>query len=457
LTVKDYESNSKSEVPSNRAAPNRIAAAIDEFVHRVLDIKDAARLFVPAAARLQAEALHSILAEMKRNIEQLESSDGQSRLLGSKAISELTPKVNRIVRSNLAGAVETGLFLSLFSSYDAFTGDLIRALFDHRPELFSKLNGTVSFGDVLTATSLDTLKSQVLDEEIETLRRKSYVEQFTALSQRFDIKLTAFTRWPDFVEAGQRRNLITHCDGIVSDQYLQVCKEQGVTPDKLPVIGETVRLTPNYMLRTCDLLNEVGVKLGHTLWRKAIPAELEFADDHLDSLLYSELRKESYGRAKMFGEFALSLPRLSSDMVRKRIIVNYAQALKRSNESNKMHKLLASVDWSAAFLDFRLAHYVLTDDFQKAAELMLEIGPKGAMITETTYHAWPLFLEFRQSEQFAAAYSALYGYPFLTKLKEEATAVSTSAEKVDRANSTCAGASLQSEQKQKCPEALARP
>ncbi len=132
---------------------------------------------------------------------------------------------------------ESGLFLALFSAFDAFTGNLIAALFNRRPELFGKINRSVSFSEILSAQSINELKDKVLFDEIEQFRRKSYTEQFDQLSSRFDIKLTDFASWPLFVEASQRRNLITHCDSVVSDQYIAVCNSVGIKGADLPKIG----------------------------------------------------------------------------------------------------------------------------------------------------------------------------------------------------------------------------
>lgn len=427
LAMSSPVAGTPSETDEKREKENAIAVAIDKLVHRILDIKHAARVFVPAAAQLYEKKLQEIVGDLQDSAEKLEDPDARARLRAATVVSDLARKVRRLSASQLPNVVENGLFLNLFASFDAFTGDLVRALYLNRPALFSGLPGTLPLENVLAAISLDELKKQVLDEEIEGLRRKSYVEQFAALAQRFDVKLTAFPKWAAFVEASQRRNLLTHCDGVVSDQYIRICKEQGVAPNELPALGAKLRLTAKYLFGTSDLLIEVGVKLGHTLWRKTIPTELEAADEHLKDLLYEAVTNKTYERAKMLGQFALMLPKLSSDVTRKMIIVNYAQALKRSGEETEMRRLLDSVDWSAALTEFRLAYAVLIGDFGRAAELMVAIGPKGQLISEESYHVWPLFLEYRETKDFEGAYMNLYGYPFFTKVKADAVASSAEA------------------------------
>lgn len=422
-----------TEPPTGRTE-HPIAAAIDSFVHRARDIKGAARHFLPVARRLHIDGLEARIADLKRSTSHLKSSDSQTRVLGIKEMYDAAIRINRQLRSHVPEVLEAGLFMALFSGFDAFTGDLLRALYQRRPELFQFLERSLTFGEVLSAESIDSLKAHVLDDDIENLRRKSYAEQFATLSKRFDLKLTEFERWPDFIEASQRRNLLTHCDGVVSRQYLNVCHGAGFE-GRLPLLGEKIQLGTEYLQKASELLIEVAIKLGQTLWRKALPNELQDADEHISGLLFDSLRNKVWHRSRMIGKFVLEQRRLSSDVVRRMSIINYAQALKRGGAESEATKLLDGVDWSATAADFRLAHSVLTDDFDRAARLMVAIGPKGDWIREESYHLWPLFLEFRETDLFGKAYEKVFGYPFAIKALEDAIVASeTAAEelKIDR-------------------------
>jgi hypothetical protein len=194
--------------------------------------------------------------------------------------------------------------LSLFSAFDAYTDELLSALYERKPELFKRLNRSVPFSEILEATSIEDVKRVVLDDEIESFRRKSYVEQFEHLETTFGLALKAFDHWPAFVECSQRRNLLTHCGGIVSEQYRAICMREGYPENKLAAVGETIGLDPQYFLSTCEIMIEVGLKLGQTLWRKLLPDELATADGHLHQMQYEALKAAIWDRAKVFGEFA---------------------------------------------------------------------------------------------------------------------------------------------------------
>lgn len=74
--------------------------------------------------------------------------------------------------------------------------------------------------------------------------------------------------WAKFIEITERRNLFVHCDGIVSKQYLEVCNKHGFDFSKPLSVGEKLDVVPDYFESAYECLFEVGVKLGHVLWRK---------------------------------------------------------------------------------------------------------------------------------------------------------------------------------------------
>lgn len=423
---------------------HRVAQAIDEFVHRARDIKFAARVFVPAAAQIIEQQYKDLEKSLEKGERLSESENSAEKAYSARLITEELRKGVRLTRSQLPDVVETSLFLSLFSAFDAYTGELLRALHVIKPELFARLNRAIPLSEVLAAKGIEELKKSVLDDEVETFRRKSYVEQFEYLETAFGLPLRKFEKWADFVEAAQRRNLLTHCGGVVSEQYRDQCKKQGYPVDKLPSVGEVIDLGAEYFLPTCELMIEVGVKLGQTLWRKLVPEDLEACDDHLQEVIYDALTVKQWRRAEVLAEFAVNQKAVFNDVTRRIGIINFAIALKNLGRHKELVELVGKTDWSATIGEFKLAQAVLLDRFEDAVVIMSQIGPKGDFLTETSYHTWPLFNEFREREDFRFAYEKLYGYPFLTKLKEKAEAVKQDAhEQMERLGKRSEGETMQ--------------
>jgi hypothetical protein len=326
--------------------------------------------------------------------------------------------------------MENSLFVGLFSAFDAFTGELVNAMYQKKPELFHTITRSVTLGEILQFESVDALKQDLLEKEIEAFRRESYTEQFEAFGRRFDLKLTSFDRWSEFVEASQRRNLYTHADGKVSEQYLSVCEKAGYSFSKRPKVGEKLTLGPKYFFGTCELVMEVGLMLGQTLWRKVFEEEHEKADLHLNNVVYNALLHERWTYASRVSKFGLHpmIAHQSKDMQLRIRVVNSAIALKFGGDADQCQQLMNKFDWSASLREFRLAAAVLGDDFDGAARIMKEIGKAGEILSEPAYHVWPLFREFRASPQFLSTYEEIYGYGFPQKLQKTVATLQARAE-----------------------------
>jgi hypothetical protein len=66
-------------------------------------------------------------------------------------------------------------------------------------------------------------------------------------------------------------------------------------------------------------------------------------------------------------------------------------------------------DWSATSDKFKLAISVLKEDYQKAIELMKSIGSTNKHLNKDAYREWPLFRQFRKTDEFKKAYLEIFG------------------------------------------------
>lgn len=162
---------------------------------------------------------------------------------------------------------------------------------------------------------------------------------------------------------------------------------------------------------------EVAAKLAHTLWRKLLPYELSLADDHLYNLTYDALQYREWPWARTLARFHLSQRKLSDDLQRRMVIINLAIALKFGKQPDEARAELARHDWSATLPEFRLAISVLENNFTRAAAQMVGIGKEGESIKRHAYLTWPLFREFRASQEFLEAFERVYGCAFINSIK----------------------------------------
>lgn len=398
---------------------SEVIDVIDTFLHGILDIEDCAKEYISAAANSYNDNTKKLKNDIERHQKTLEEEKDDSLIvLTIKELRKSIREIGRHAKSSLVSTLEKSLFISLFSVFDKFVGDLIAILYSKKTALYKNISKELSLSEALKYESMKELRQVFLDKEIETIRRKSYLDQFKDLENKFSVKLTKFEEWKYFIEISQRRNLFTHCDGVISKQYLDVCKEVGLNFKDNIKSGNQLKIGAKYMFQSCRLIAQVGIMLGQTLWRKTVEDELEVADSHLNRIVFDYLHMEHWGNAISVSKFAQGLPKTSSDEIDRIFSVNLAIALNAIDKPKEAIAILDKKDWSATTFDFKLAYAILTYDYAEAEVIMCKLGKTGELIVELSYHDWPLFKEFRESIEFFRGYEKVYGYKYSSKLHE---------------------------------------
>jgi len=324
------------------------------------------------------------------------------------------------------------LFMQMFCEFDAFMGALLKVIYLKNQDLLKGISREIAVRDLFEYESIDAVKRAMLEKEIENFRRDSYVEQFTGLEKKFQLSLKKFEEWGEFVELSQRRNIFTHNDGMVSDQYLTICEREGWNFNQRPAVGNTLHVNLDYFGRGLRVMSKVGFMLAHTLWAKVFPGEIQQMHESINDQLYQCLEHKRWKVAAEIGSFALSDPmRKGVSEIDLRIrTVNVAISLKFSGKEEDAKRLLNSFDWTASYRDFKLAIFVLQDRFDEAIKLMLSIGRSGELINQSAYYTWPLFHKFRERPDFYSTYQEIYGEPYQTQVPTDgkSTSVTVSEE-----------------------------
>lgn len=303
--------------------------------------------------------------------------------------------------------------MALVSQYDAFLGRLLRVIFLTKPELLNSSERNLTFSQLVEFGSVDDAKEFILEKEVEGVLRRSHTEQFQWMESKFDIPLRkGLDAWTTFVEVTERRNLFVHTGGVVSSQYLKVCKENGVDLHKTE-LGDELSVSPAYFEKAYNVMFQIGFKLAHVLWRKFNPDEIEGADTNLISIGYDTLHEENYPLTKMIFDFATqTLKKHGREESRRIMIVNQALAYKWSGEENKAKSFISQEDWSATRARFRLAEAVLLDKFEDAYEIMREIGKNDREVAKEDYRDWPLFKIIKKEAKFREIFQEIFSEPY---------------------------------------------
>lgn len=313
--------------------------------------------------------------------------------------------------------------ITLISVYDAYLGNLIRTMFYTKPEILNASQKILTLADLVKCSNFDEAKAQIIEAEIQSVLRESHNKHFVWLENKIGTLRKDLEIWLVFIELTERRNLFVHCNGVISDQYLTVCKEYGAILDKDLKIGNELSASQRYYRNAFNCIFEIGVKLGYVMWRKLRPEELELSDATLNTVcmdLISERRNEL---AITLLKFANKLPKYSSDNYKYYFKINLAQAYKWKGEPHKCNDIISSIDWSTFGYNFKLAIKVLEDNYKEAAIIMKKMGIEGD-IGKVDYQLWPLFKEFRNVTEFKDAYQEIFGEAYhmeQTQFEEENT------------------------------------
>ncbi|MBS0251227.1 MAG: hypothetical protein JSR78_09195 [Proteobacteria bacterium] len=299
------------------------------------------------------------------------------------------------------------LIVGLISGYDAFLTSLLRTVISRRPEIIMTSQKQITFQELLEFPSIEAAREALIDREIESVLRKSHHDQIDWMQTHFSVKLKeGLVVWPKFIELCERRNLFTHSGGIISDQYLKNCKEQGV--DTLDAtMGGKLGADPAYFKSSVETVHEMGLKLCYVLWRKFEPHDTSKADEKYNARCMDLIRRRQYALAESLLSFSAKIPKLKEN-IRRMMVVNLANAMALQRKKDESVKILNSEDWSAASVEFEICIAAVKADVDAVIKLM---DNPGNQMSAETYRTWPVFRQIWTNDRFRAKFEELYGEP----------------------------------------------
>ena len=316
--------------------------------------------------------------------------------------------------------------VSLVSQYDAYLGDLIRNMHQIRPELFHSVDRQLPFSQIMEFDDLDEVKEMILEKEVESVLRESHYEQLKILERKISVisngEFTLTTDLPilsAFIEVTERRNLFVHTNGVISKQYIENCQKHKVDGCEKFKVGERLSVNPEYFHIAYKAIFEMGVKLGHVLWRKFVPQSRERADKDLNNICFDLIQNDHFDLAITLLSFATgTIKKHANDHIRKVFVINMALAYYLRGDNKSVQNVLKKEDWSIGD-SFKLAVNVLNEEYEASAAMMKKLGKDHDEVDKTAYRDWPLFRNFRETDLFKETYKEIFAEDFEYKEPEE--------------------------------------
>lgn len=420
-------------VPTEIPPTHPIAKLVENYLLAIRNIAQTVNIVMPHLAKWQRDEIKKyekrlahFIPEGAKDVVTLQVAFDSARDFAE--ISTTIRTLEELHNNKALPVLARSLFMQMFSEFDAFMGALLKNIYLKNQDLLKGISREITLRELFEHSTIDDAKIAMLDKEIETFRRDSYVEQFSSLEKKFQITLKKFDEYPEFIELSQRRNIFTHNDGLVSEQYLSVCEREGWKFPKRPATGDTLHVDFAYFGRALRVMSKIGYMLAHTLWMKVFPQEHVELHNSISNRIYQCLEHKSWHLAADLGSFALSAP-MKKSVTEKNLrirTINMAIGLKFSERDDEARQLLKSLDWTASYRDFNLAIHILEEEYDKAVDLMLSIGKSGEILQQTSYYSWPLFHKFRERPEFYSTYEKIYGEPYATQVPTDGKSTSVS-------------------------------
>lgn len=245
----------------------------------------------------------------KRIDEYVEEHDIPSRTDDGHVIYTLSPehiaqfrrRNSRVEHANTAlRMIPKSFVVTLVSQFDSFLGRLIRAIYEARPELLEASERQLTYAQLVSFGDIAVAREYIVEKEVEAVLRKSHTDHFAWLEGKLNTTLRkGLDAWATFIELTERRNLFVHNDGVVTRQYIDVCRAHAVELEEGLEPGDQLSVAQGYFVQACDCLLEIAVKVTQVAWRRLLDEERKSADEALNNYAFTLLVHE--------GEFGASL------------------------------------------------------------------------------------------------------------------------------------------------------
>jgi len=342
----------------------------------------------------------------------ISEEDGVKRLrISTKDFPSYNRQKKRLDRNIIAQKiVPQSLLISLVSQFDNLVAGLVRSVYQIKPEKINSSESAIKYSELKNFSSIESVIDKFIDHKIESILRESHDDQFAELEKLFDVRtLRDMDTWADFIEITQRRNLLVHCNGKVSQQYIKKCSDAGCKC--LANKGENLNVDEDYFNKAFGVLYSVGVKLSQVMLRKFhLTEEITQIDTILNDIIYELILEGKYKIAIDLSEFATKEAKHINQNDKLFFVLNKAQAYKWNNQPDKCRETLEKEDWTTTNDEFKLPYYTLNDDFDKAIASMKRLHQYGEseIYNSNSYKDWPIFSEIKKNKKFKVVFKEIF-------------------------------------------------
>ena len=333
-------------------------------------------------ARLQTRERHALA--------QLIEAFGDAAA-ASHYLNEFSSELYRVPRRLV---VLNSMLTSAVAAFESTVGEVVLQCQKAHPKMLASTEKEFSLDDLERYESLEEVRRETLTRRVDELLRRGMDEWRDWFLKRLKVDMHDFAiDWNSVVEVFQRRHLLVHHGGRVSQQYLQ---KVSARPADLKQ-GTVLRTTRAYVQESIDHLSAVGILLGCAVALKLDTKARPYVGNELLDVVYELMEADRWQPVLVLCREGQRLGLSDGDTLILR--VNHWLALKRLGRIEEARPAVASWDCTPLARRFVLAKLALLDDdaLIDEARACLEAG----QITSTDVARWPLLRELREHPRFS--------------------------------------------------------
>lgn len=207
------------------------------------------------ADHLQNESIVPFLEEHCVSYEDFKTDkgeEGRSYIVHDDDAMVVLKKLGKTQEAfEVARIMKRSTLSSLVAEYEYFLGKVIMEFARKLPQAVLNDDADFKLKDLSKYDDIDSFLQDALERRVEKeIHNLSNMELLTWIGKTFSIKIDL----PDvlrkeFGEICQRRHIIVHNGGVVSQRYISCCEELGWKTDNLPSLGERLSVDTKYLMR----------------------------------------------------------------------------------------------------------------------------------------------------------------------------------------------------------------
>ena len=326
-------------------------------------------------------------------------------------------------------------FIYIITIYENFLEEMMRCILKSYPNMLSK-DKYLTYNEFKNYSSIDEIQNFYIESTINDNMEWGALKQIIMMEKLLQNKKYELSKnipLSSFIEMSTRRNLYVQNEWKINDQYIKKCKEWGIEIEENRIDEELI-IDKTYFNKSFYTIVEIVLKISYLVSCKCFNSSdnLTELNEFFNSLIFkliSSNDKEKLWLSTEILKFLFDYTKEDKDhdiKSKSYYLINLALCYKMQWNKWKAKEVLNNEIIYDTTINFKLAIAVINEKWDEAASLMricsVEDNSEDATkFRRRDYHEFPIFFEFRKTDEFKEEYKKIYWEDFFEEdeLQEE--------------------------------------